>query len=224
MKNKAAQRQLLEKFRNRRGFALTSTKGFLLMALVVAVTGFMVGRFVIGEGFLKKSAAPVRRWHQTPSPRAQPVTPTPNLPEETIISEPIPETPHTRPKRQQPKQPIASKQETTVPEPSENETKASSSEPKPAPARQPTEALPAPKPSPGKYTIQVGVFENQGNSQSLAEDLKGRGYQARVKTVLSQGNKIHKVRLGSFDSREAAEKTAQDVKRQGYEVIIITEN
>jgi len=181
---------------------------------------------VIGEGYLKKSAAPVRRWHQP----VKPVTQTPNLQKETVISEPAPEVSTGKTKRQQPEHSIISMKEESGPEPSEKEPVASSSEAKtevdtslPAPERS-AKAPPSSPPHQGKYTIQAGVFVDPGNSQSLVEDLKKQGYQARVKITESRGKKMHKVRLGSFDSRESAQKTAQDMKRQGYQVIIIPED
>ena len=78
-------------------------------------------------------------------------------------------------------------------------------------------------PKPRRYTVQVGVFLDEGKSRLLQEELNNMGYSARLKDVKQQGKTVHRVQAGSFASEEEARRMTQELQQQGYRVIVVPE-
>ena len=77
--------------------------------------------------------------------------------------------------------------------------------------------------SPGSYRVQAGTFANKSNAESLAQDLKARGYKAEIKSVQREAGTLYRVELGTFKSREGAQNLADDLTRKGYAPTITSE-
>jgi cell division septation protein DedD len=57
----------------------------------------------------------------------------------------------------------------------------------------------------GKYTIQIGAFQNEEIAKKIVDELKSKGYDAFIKTVEISGKGTwHRVRIGTFKTREEA--------------------
>ncbi|HID56552.1 TPA: SPOR domain-containing protein [Candidatus Poribacteria bacterium] len=71
----------------------------------------------------------------------------------------------------------------------------------------------APRPQPLSaakgYTIQLGAFISPERASNLAEELRGKGYEARVKFR----NNFHRVFVGYFNTRSEAKRFAERMKR-----------
>jgi cell division septation protein DedD len=83
------------------------------------------------------------------------------------------------------------------------------------------EESPKPPPSPQEegYTIQLGAFISSERASRLAEELKGKGYEARVK----YRNDFHRVFVGYFNTRSEAREYAERMKDNlGFEMYVIT--
>lgn len=78
-------------------------------------------------------------------------------------------------------------------------------------------ALPR-QPEPGRggdWTVQVGVFKDRGQAESVRRPLAAAGYDAYLTTVSTADGQIrYKVRTGSFKSREDAARAAQRVRQE----------
>jgi cell division septation protein DedD len=167
----------------------------LLLLALAGLAGFLVGYFVIGERYVKKQASPVR--HESVSLPPSAGIPTTPLPSGSVLPPPEPVTGSE----------VVDPRRPATPNP-------------PAPTATP----PAAGPVGPHYTVQVGVFVEADNAESLRDDLANRGYHASVKTADSEGTKTHRVRVGSYLTREEAERASREMASQGYQVIITPEN
>ncbi len=65
----------------------------------------------------------------------------------------------------------------------------------------------------GKYTIQIGAFQNEEIAKNIVEELKFKGYPAFIKTVEISGKGTwHRVRIGTFKTREEAKLYGDNLK------------
>ena len=67
------------------------------------------------------------------------------------------------------------------------------------------------------YRVQVGAFSVRANADSLANELKGRGYSP---IVITSGG-LYKVQVGAFSVRANAEALVNELKVKGYDAIIV---
>ena len=75
-------------------------------------------------------------------------------------------------------------------------------------------AVVSPKPL-GKsfYAVQLGIFRNEGNAQTLANSLREKGYDAFVHpNVAKDGSSFYRVLVSSQEDRKAAEKLAEEIR------------
>jgi cell division protein FtsN len=170
----------------------------LALLALAAIVGFLVGYFVIGERYVKKQASPVR--HESASIPPSAGSPTSPVPSGSVLPPPEPVT------------------GSEVDEPRRPTTPARANPPVP------TATPPVAGPTGTHYTVQVGVFMEARNAESLRDDLANRGYHASVKTADSEGTQTHRVRVGSYRTREEAERASREMASQGYQVIIAPEN
>jgi len=68
------------------------------------------------------------------------------------------------------------------------------------------------------YTVQVGAFSSQKNAQSLAKEIRDKGYQ----TYVIKGKTLYKVQVGEFKDYEDAQKLSQELKKLGYPIFVTT--
>jgi len=88
------------------------------------------------------------------------------------------------------------------------------------------EALPKIDPS-GRYTVQIGAFQDQSEATKVLNSMKSKGYPAFMKQKKSPDNKNwYRVRVGTFSTKgEAAEYGSQiKEKESGIKSVYITVN
>lgn len=81
-------------------------------------------------------------------------------------------------------------------------------------ASPPAEAAPAPKPEPamsGSWAAQVGSFSKQATADSVAADLKVKGFKAFVMPHKDGKTTLYRVRVGPVTSRDAADALAKKI-------------
>ncbi|NOZ75657.1 MAG: outer membrane protein assembly factor BamD [FCB group bacterium] len=73
------------------------------------------------------------------------------------------------------------------------------------------------KPDPGKkkrpWVIQVGAFSQWKNANNLQTTLQNKGYQVEVNQVLSQGRRLHIVRVVRYATKREAEDVAKELQK-----------
>ena len=189
-----------------RGLLLASSLGLVMLS------GFLFGRFVIGEGYLRQTVAPAAVASQ-PLPAA----PVPQSPPAPVFIPPLEE------ERPSPPTPGVER----LPQGATEEA-APGAEQSPQP---PAEESPggdsggaaAGERSPKEFTVQVGTFLRRESAEALAEQLRQSGKPARV--VESAGGRermsFFRVVSGSYQTEAAARDAADGLKDQGYEAFII---
>lgn len=99
---------------------------------------------------------------------------------------------------------------TPTPPPIEKQTKLETE--KVEPIKSDIAALPAIQPG-GKYTIQVGAFQKEGEAKQTVNNLKSKGYPAFIKTAEVPGKGTwYRVRIGTFTTRVTAKLYANNLK------------
>ena len=179
---------------------------------LVMLSGFLFGRFVIGEGYLRQTvtSAAVSPGQQSPSPGPQ----TPSAP---VSIPPLVEEPPASSLSRAREWPEGS-QETPPPAAEER------------PAAEPPEQFSGPPlaaqaggEAPRKeFTVQVGNFLRQESAEALAEQLRQSGKPARVVSQTREGITSYLVVSGAYPTESAARGAANALREeQGYEAFII---
>ncbi len=116
--------------------------------------------------------------------------------------------------------PVPSKVPETRTEPSSpHVNKAADASASAPPVTQPVQtpsppAVVSPKPS-GKpfYSVQLGIFRNEGNAQTLASRFREKGYDAFIHSnVARDGSSFYRVLVSRQDDRKAAERLAEEIR------------
>jgi cell division septation protein DedD len=170
--------------------------GVLLAMGVAAAVGFLVGRDIIGERYVKRTVVPVRLPYASARSGA--------------IGEPMATVTPTG------QEALAGRAIEQVEVRTELGRAAAANAGK-------RPRAPGPTP-PKRYTVQVGVFLDSENSRLLQEDLKNRGYSSHLKTAEEGGQKLTRVRIGSYPNPDAAAAAAEEMWQQGYRVIVVPED
>ncbi|MFN8612844.1 MAG: SPOR domain-containing protein [Vulcanimicrobiota bacterium] len=88
-----------------------------------------------------------------------------------------------------------------------------------SPSESPT-ASPSPSSSPGasgRFRVQLGVFAQQKSAQDLFDQLKAKGYEAKVEKIAGDGGKEnYKVWVGSFQTKEDAQQATTELQADGF--------
>jgi cell division septation protein DedD len=99
---------------------------------------------------------------------------------------------------------------TPTPPPIEKQTKLETK--KVEPIKKDIAALPAIQPG-GRYTVQIGAFQKEGEAKQIVNNLKSKGYPAFIKTSEIPGKGIwYRVRIGTFTTRVTAKLYAANLK------------
>jgi cell division septation protein DedD len=110
---------------------------------------------------------------------------------------------------------LQSPSESTPPSPSREVQPAVEPTPKPAPGVPQT--VPAATSSKQLFRVQVGAFSSEVNAQSLAGELRDKGYQ-----VLVVPGSLHRVQVGAFAERSNAETLKRELESKGFPAAIIS--
>ncbi|TFG77117.1 MAG: SPOR domain-containing protein [Thermodesulfobacteriales bacterium] len=79
----------------------------------------------------------------------------------------------------------------------------------------------------GRYTVQIGAFQNQTEANKLMNSLKSNGYPAFIKQVETPDNKTwYRVRVGTFSTKSEALNYGDKLKQRasGVKYLFITVN
>ena len=64
----------------------------------------------------------------------------------------------------------------------------------------------------GSWTVQVNAYPDERSAKLLVDQLKNKGYNAKVTEVLNKGKTWYRVRVGRYDSKEEAKKVEETLK------------
>ena len=64
----------------------------------------------------------------------------------------------------------------------------------------------------GGWTVQVNAYPDERSAKLLVDQLKNKGYNAKVTEVLNKGKTWYRVRVGRYDSKEEAKKVEETLK------------
>jgi len=99
---------------------------------------------------------------------------------------------------------------TTAPAaPAASETKTAADAAKPAVV----DATPAPTSPGGRFSVNLGVYADQGHADALVAKLKKAGFAAYSEATEYQGKSAQRVRVGPYADRSAAESARLKIKR-----------
>jgi len=62
------------------------------------------------------------------------------------------------------------------------------------------------------WTVQVNAYPDERSAKLLVDQLKNKGYNAKVTEVLNKGKTWYRVRVGRYDSKEEAKKVEETLK------------
>lgn len=81
------------------------------------------------------------------------------------------------------------------------------------------------QPVQGPYSVQVGAFRSQENSEEAMRDLESRGYEPYVVPLTTRKrNVLHTVRIGRYATRQEAEQAAAELREREQLDTIIQRN
>ena len=87
-------------------------------------------------------------------------------------------------------------------------------------------AMPKIDPS-GRYTVQIGAFQDQSQANRLLNSMKSKGYPVFIKQMESPDNKRwYRVRVGTFSTRDDAISYGDKIKEKEARIksVFITAN
>ena len=75
----------------------------------------------------------------------------------------------------------------------------------------------------GDWVVQVGVFKDRGQAESVRRPLAASGFDAYLTAVpVADGQTHYKVRMGSFKTREEAARMAERIRQERSLTAFIT--
>lgn len=68
------------------------------------------------------------------------------------------------------------------------------------------------------YSVQVGSFNKMENAEKLRGELKTKGFDSNIQTVIVEGESFYRVRVGNYSRLRDVESAAKNLKDKGYTV------
>ncbi len=191
----------------RRGQLLFLAAGFTVTSIVVFLLGILVGQRIEERKIVKKEEPLVRipAQIQDRAPSAGSAN------EEMTFYDTLP-----RPNVGQAEKRVRTPEKTTAASPTEQKPSSAKALPraevqgKPLSPKQEEKAKAAAGERP--WTVQVNAFPDEEPARSLAERLKGKGYDAYVATANIKGHVWYRVRVGHYQSRDEAGKLQETLR------------
>ena len=72
------------------------------------------------------------------------------------------------------------------------------------------------------YRVQTGTFANRKNAESLAADLRDRGYKPDVRAVQGEAGTLYRVEIGEYKTRQGAQDLVDELSGKGYSPSVTT--
>jgi len=197
---------------------------FTLTSIVIFLLGMIVGKGIEARKMIKTEEAPVKI-PVKPSGQGSSEAPKGQTKEEITFYDTLTKAPGGEaPIEETPK-------DTKLPGTAKSELKASKSPVKEEPAPAPVKAAvktPSPvetpvqtraeatenKDSASSWTVQVNAYPDERSAKLLVDQLKNKGYNAKVTEVLNKGKTWYRVRVGRYDSKEEAKKLEETLKNK----------
>lgn len=199
--------------RGTRGGFWSSALILILLMVGFMGAGYAIGRYVIGERYVKRGAVAIRT-QQRPRPTYSGFVPLPSASDAWRFNSPESYSEEWLPEDQGGAR--ATVEEISIDVVRESEQEAVTGEDADLHA---AETYP---PGDLRYAIQVGVFLDEKNSQALIDDLNNRGYSARVERVEDSHGTIYRVITGDFHSEQSAGRAAERLMNEGYTGAFVT--
>ena len=208
--------------------------GVILVLVLTFALGIAVGRKWASHGAHEQTAAEPARKPAAPVARRSGLTdPVPERPPQEkltfyqTLTAPMSAVPPPA------KESVPGKPESATPRPPTE--RVSSDRPAPSTPASPSKpdkpAAPAERPSAprtgeartGDWVVQVGVFKDRGQAESVRRPLAASGFDAYLTAVpVADGQTHYKVRMGSFKTREEAARMAERVRQERSLTAFIT--
>ncbi|HTN71818.1 MAG TPA: SPOR domain-containing protein [Methylomirabilota bacterium] len=207
-----------------RGQLVLLGAAFTVTSIVIFFLGMIVGKGIEARKMVKAEEALVKI-PVKPSGQGASEAPGSQAKEEITFYDTLTKTPEAEP-------PIEAKpKDTKLPEKTaKSEVQASKSAKEEAPvapakaaakAMSPTEtsaqttAVTAEsKENDASWTVQVNAYPDERSAKLLVDQLKDKGYNAKVTEVLNKGKTWYRVRVGRYDSKEEAKKVEESLKNK----------
>jgi hypothetical protein len=94
--------------------------------------------------------------------------------------------------------------------------------PPPAPRTQPQPPPQAQRTTlTGDYAVQTGAFRERTSAQTIADQMRARGFDVRIVTV--DGSPLFRVRVGAFASPEEAAAATRRIRDAGFATVIVSD-
>ncbi|HXG31219.1 MAG TPA: SPOR domain-containing protein [Thermodesulfobacteriota bacterium] len=174
-----------------------------------------------GEGIVEKIPAPVRGEAESETEMGieKPVTSeTPTTNGEIAENTPLPTGVQSE-KKTEPEVAEVEKTPTPTPPYNENEGAAKAEGEKGETANKRIAVLPAIQPG-GKYTVQIGAFQDEEKAKRLVEPLISRGYPVFIRRVDIPGQGTwYRARVGTFKTRQDAKTYGDNLKNREPDVV-----
>jgi len=206
--------------RLRRSRVASTVLTYLAVLGAALIVGFGIGRFVLGEAYLKRSiASPVRRQSALEiaaprTPAAPPVIPgSPSGSGVNVPSLSAPSSTGSTPES------LTTPEEATPPD--ETAPSAEGQTPNPPPP-------PSPPPAGGnaavtKYYLQTGTFLNPTMADQFAADLKRDGFSPQVVARRENDMVVHRVLIGPFPNEGSARSELDRLRQKDYDAFLTTQ-
>ena len=208
--------------------------GVILVLVLTFALGIVVGRKWSPRGEHDQTAAEPARKATAPVARRSGLTdPAPERPPQEKLTFYQTLTAPMSPASPPAKVGVSGKPEPATPRPAAEHVSSDrpaamppTSVPKPdklaAPAERPPTS-PAAEARTGDWAVQVGVFKDRGQAESVRRPLAASGFDAYLTAVpLADGQTHYKVRMGSFKTREEAARLAERIRQERSLTAFIT--
>jgi cell division protein FtsN len=206
-----------------RGQMVLLASAFTLASVIIFFLGMIVGKGIEARKIIK-AEEPLVKIPVKPSSQGSAVAPGAQTKEDitfydTLTKPSGAETPvEEKPKDTKPPEKVAKTEVKTSKPPAKEE-------PAPAPAKVPVKAA-SPAEAPAQtisdtreskdpnpsWTVQVNAYPDERSAKLLVDQLKNKGYNAKVTEVLNKGKTWYRVRVGRYDSKEEAKKVEETLK------------
>jgi cell division protein FtsN len=199
---------------------------FTLASAIIFFLGMIVGKGIEARKIIK-TEEPLVKIPVKPSTQESGATPEAQAKEEITFYDTLTKTPSEPAAQEKPKE-SKSPENTTKMEVKASKP-AAKEEPPPTPSKAVAKevekaASPAETPTPtktetaankvndGSWTVQVNAYPDERSAKLLVDQLKNKGYNAKVTEVLNKGKTWYRVRVGRYDSKEEAKKVEEVLK------------
>jgi len=197
---------------------------FTLASAIIFFLGMIVGKGIEARKIIK-TEEPLVKIPVKPSTQESGATPEAQAKEEITFYDTLTKTPGEPAAEEKPresklpekttKEDVKASKSVVKEEPPATPAKAVAKEKSASPAETPTPTkteTAANKVNDGSWTVQVNAYPDERSAKLLVDQLKNKGYNAKVTEVLNKGKTWYRVRVGQYDSKEEAKKVEEVLK------------